>query len=405
MNVDKDIELERLRDKLEEQKSQRQRIEMDARTERLEAVAQLGAGLAHEVNNPLTYVLSNIEFVLEELGALGFDDPARAEAKEYLEEAREGAQRIRDIMRDLKALVGAPTDYPCPCSLSAALELAVTMIGKPIRQRAKLTVSIEPVPSVWAAATELNQLCLNLLLNAMQAIPDSGDEARDDHEVHLSVFEDRTGNAVLKVEDTGRDQLSQGKERLFDPYRDFRGPGTGGGLGLTLCHMTISKLGGVIDVEARPGGGTSLTVILPACEDDVAVGDSQDLPAALSVPLTRVLIVDDEPQIVKALSIALRAHDVTSCTSGTEALELLMSSSFDVVFCDLMMPDTSGMEIYERLRQAHPDRAESMVFMTGGAYTEEARIFLKDTPNENIEKPFDAKRVRDIVAERVCGYQ
>lgn len=164
----------------------------------------------------------------------------------------------------------------------------------------------------------------------------------------------------------------------------------------------MTALGGEILVTSAEGVGTTFRLVLPA-----AVATRAHEPIAASSPeeamvCAAVLVVDDEPAIGTVLRRVLRHHEVTAVTSAKEALELLSSGKhFDVIFSDLMMPEMSGMDFYAELKLSFPESARRVIFVSGGAFTPAAKAFLDGVPNHRIEKPFDARSLRDAVQRSV----
>ena len=194
--------------------------------------------------------------------------------------------------------------------------------------------------------------------------------------------------------------------RIFDPFFTTKPVGVGTGLGLSICHGIVTSLGGKIGAYSDPREGTTFRVVLPTTE--TLAGDSvppvSEGPTSRDAVRARVLVVDDEPAIAHTLRELLSPqHQVLSATSGREALALLAGDDFDVVFCDLMMPGMSGMELYHRIRADRPGLESRVVFMTGGAFTAGAADFLASVPNRRLEKPFSLGLVEQIVRDMAGG--
>ncbi|HET6283332.1 MAG TPA: ATP-binding protein, partial [Polyangia bacterium] len=231
--------------------------------ERLTALGTLAAGVAHEINNPLTYVLANIGFVAERLerarkepipGVAFEPDEVLAEMTAALAEAEEGAQRVRRIVRDLRIFATGDEERFGPVDLHHALESAISVAWGEIRHRARLIRKLGPVPTVEANESRLSQVFLNLLVNAAQAIREGG---ADQNEIRVITETDPVGRAVIQVQDTGSGITDDVIGRVFDPFFTTKPIGVGLGLGLFVSHGIVTALGGEIRVESAPGQGAS----------------------------------------------------------------------------------------------------------------------------------------------------
>jgi CheY-like chemotaxis protein len=229
-----------------------------------------------------------------------------------------------------------------------------------------------------------------LLVNAAQAIPEGN---ADQHTIRVrSLLVD--GRARIEISDTGAGIPPEALGRIFDPFFTTKSIGEGSGLGLAICRSIVTSLGGEIDVESHAGKGTTFVVLLPLATGtmDTAVAVSPGVSTGL-----RVLVVDDEPLIGKVVEQVLAGHQVVSETSARSALARVQAGEhFDRILCDLMMPDMSGMELFNQLPLAVQ---KQVVFLTGGAFTERARDFLARVPNRRIEKPFDTDTLAAALAD------
>jgi len=395
--------------------------------DRMIAIGTLAAGVAHEINNPLAYVVANLDFVAREFpgvtaaarrlaAALTQEhdlipvDPAvldsanaprrLEELHQALDEAREGASRIRNIVRDLKTFSRVEDDQREPVALQRVIESAVNMAWNEIRHRARLVKDYGPVPPVEASESRLGQVFLNLLVNAAQAIP----EGRVEHnEIRVVTLTDGAGRALIEVRDTGSGIPPEAVERIFDPFFTTKPVGQGTGLGLSICQTIVQGLGGELTVKSEVGKGTTFQVVLPAAP----MNDTEQRPIWAKSPTPapgrrgNILIVDDEPMIGRALlRILAPDHDVVVVTRGREAVERLeRGERYDVILCDLMMPEMTGMDLHAGLSLRFSECAARMVFLTGGVFTPQARDFLDTVPNQRIEKPFSAQSIRALVRE------
>jgi PAS domain S-box-containing protein len=374
--------------------------------DRMASMGTLAAGIAHEINNPLAFVISNLGFLSDELTRLSPPPGARQDAREdwrsVLAEAREGADRVRQIVRQLKAFSRPDEERVEAVDLHAVLDSAVMLAANEIKHRARLKREYGPVPKVMGNDGRLCQVFLNLVVNAAQAIAEG---AVSQNEIRLVTRMGWDGASVMvEVVDTGSGISEENLSRIFDPFFTTKPVGVGTGLGLSICHGIITNLGGYIHVESKVGKGTTVRVLLPPARDGSAVARPLAPTQTPTAQRGRVLIVDDEPAVGRALRRILREHDVELATSGRQALERLTAdSSFHVVLCDVMMPDLTGKDLYETIQQGGSGLDKRFVFVSGGAFTPGARDFLARVPNPTLEKPFDEAAVKRVVRELVMS--
>jgi two-component system cell cycle sensor histidine kinase/response regulator CckA len=388
--------------------TERQQIEGQLlQADRLGVLGLLAGGMAHAINNPLTYVLLNIDHLLQALPQLPTNRALKSEALARLREAHHGAERVASVVRRMRAFSRSSERDAGPVDLREVLESAITTVGNEIRHRGRLLTSYEPVPPVYASLARLEQVFLNLLVCAAQSLP----EGEEKGEVRVVLRPTAQGRVVAEVSDNGPGLDAQVVQRIYDPlaHRDTLSDRMA--LGLSLCHSIVTSIGGSFYIESRGGPGTTFRVELPGevPVEESAFGDaapSRSLdsePPPVPLPRARVMVVDDDQAVADGLRLMLEdEHDVRSVSSGREALRLLLrGDQYDVVFCDLMMPELSGMDLYEALRLNAPGREGRLVFMTGGAFTPAAVRFLTLVPNPRIEKPFDLESVRRLLRRAV----
>jgi PAS domain S-box-containing protein len=249
------------RDITERKRMQSQLLHND----RMALMGTLAAGVGHEINNPLSYVIANLTLALESLPAGEGVDP---ELKELLQEALEGASRVRNIVRDLKSLSRQAEEQKSSVDVREALDFSIKLATSELRHRAQLVKQYEPVPPVHADASRLGQVFLNLLMNAAQAIPEGNTAA---HRITVRVRRDISGRVAVDVSDTGAGIPPDVMARIFDPFFTTKPVGTGTGLGLSICHGIITGMGGEITVHSELGRGTTFTVLLSAVSSEPAV--------------------------------------------------------------------------------------------------------------------------------------
>jgi PAS domain S-box-containing protein len=368
--------------------------------DRLAAIGTMAAGVAHEINNPLGYVMLNLDWIARKLPESAGDPASMQALIELLHEAHRGAERVASIVRELRTFSRADGESRHRVDLSAVARSAIRIAGHEIRHRARVSTSFERARAVWANESRLEQVVLNLLLNAAHAMPEDGGT---NNEIRVQVRSDGDAGVVLEVSDNGEGIPPEVLPHIFDPFFTTKPRGVGMGLGLSICHGIVMSLGGKITVHSTPNEGTTFRVALPATdrEDPEAEAPTSEVPSSRAAPRARVLVIDDEVPIANTMRDLLGArHDVTATTSVRDALAVVEAGrDFDVIFCDLMMPGMSGIELYEELRDGRPALASRIVFMTGGAFTKRAAEFLAMTENRRVEKPFSLGLIERIVRE------
>lgn len=367
------------------------------------SVGLLAAGVAHELNNPLACVKANLELasrdVIEISERHGLTAELR-ELREMLHDAREGAERLRTIVRDLKIFSRPEAEVFAPVHVVPVMESSLRMAWNEIRHRARLVKDFDAVPTVDASEARLGQVFLNMVVNAAQAIPE-GRASANTIKVSTSVGSD--GNVVVEIADTGSGMPPEVVDQLFTPFFTTKPPGVGSGLGLSICHRIVAGFGGRIDVVSAVGRGTTFRISLPPSRLDLAVDRRSPAPESAGARRGRILIVDDDPLVLRVLVRVLGGdHVVVAVRSAVEGLAHISGEPpFDVVLADIMMPEMTGAEFFEEIRRRDPAQSQRVVFLTGGAFTPGTRTFLDSVPNQHIEKPFDAHRVRALVNDRL----
>lgn len=365
-------------------------------TDRLAAIGQLAAAVAHDINNPLAYVTSNIDHCLATAPA-GLD---RAWL-DCLRAAQEGAERIRVVVRDVSTFSreATPGDRPS-AHVQEVLASAANMAHSTARHAARIHRELPDEP-LWAAlpTARLAQVALNLIVNAAHAVEDSGE--RGDITLRARGEGDEV---IIEVEDTGVGIAPEDRERIFLSFYTTKREGRGTGLGLSICADIVTGARGVIELESEVGHGSVFRLRLPRAptprreRNDPTLADTPRAraEAAAPSPSARVVIIDDEPMVAPVLSRMLAGYDVRSYLDLDDAVDDLADA--DAIVCDLMMPGTTPIDLYDGLPD---DVRRRMIFVTGGAYNDRARDFLGRVPNDALEKPVDPARLRALVADIV----
>jgi PAS domain S-box-containing protein len=399
-----------------------------AQADRMASVGVLAAGVAHEINNPLAYVLYNLQSLAEDLpkvtcalsqcwsvlmAQLGAERALEVlgDARDLCEkgqlddlvdrasEAAEGAERVRRIVRELKSFSRTEGEALAPVSVNQVLESALNMAQNQIRYRARVVKDLGDNPVIMASDGRLAQVFLNLLVNAAHAI-EEGDI--DHNEIQIRTWSSDK-KVFVEVRDTGRGIPREHLDRLFDPFFSTKPRAEGSGLGLSICQNTVGAMGGSIEVESEEGKGSRFTVTLPIPTSEVEPETPEETPDESQGPAVlhgRILVVDDEPLIGATIRRVLKGqHDVVVAQSGADGKSILEEDqAFDLILCDLMMPGLSGMDLHEWLAGVSLKLADRMVFITGGAFTPKARAFVSATRNILVDKPFDPKNLRALVS-------
>src|SRR5450432_1897180 len=368
--------------------------------DRLASIGSLAAGVVHGINNPLSYVIANLEYVKRLLsgGPERLDPKAFSELGDVLEDSLDGAERVRRIVSDLGSFSRPVDARVAAVDLERATERALSVAVNEIRHRARIIREFSSIPAVLGTEAKLVQVILNVLINAAHSIEPG---AIDRNSITLRTGLDSDGRPMLEIEDTGCGIAKQNLSRVFDPFFTTKPVGVGTGLGLSIALRIVRELSGEIQVQSELGHGTKVVLTLPP-----APLAATPEPAKESVPpfstdrlRARVLVIDDEPAILRAFRRVLFSHEVTTVTSGPDAMQkLLGGAAYDVIFCDVMMPEMSGVEVYQRIRECHPGQEQKLVFMTGGAFAEPAAHFIESVDNPKLKKPFTGSSLRALVA-------
>jgi signal transduction histidine kinase/DNA-binding NtrC family response regulator len=381
-----------------------------AHTERLAAIGQLAAGVTHEINNPATYVVANLTTMLDLITALELDPTARddtraklSELSDMVKENLDGMSRIRSITNDLRTFARIDSQEVTLVDLNECVVSACKIAFSEIRQRAHLIQALSEVSPIPGSRGKLAQVVTNLLVNAAQAIPEGNVEAH-----RVTVRTGQSGGEVwLQVEDTGRGIAPQIRAKIFDPFFTTKARSQGTGLGLALCADIVRQHQGTISARSNLDGGTCFEVRLPLDTQLKAtppvVSPSQVVPRVRKSRRLRVLLIDDEPLVLRSLRRMLSEHHVDTAQSGSEALQQLqrVGQDYDLIFCDLMMPEMDGTVVHAEIERRMPALLERLVFCSGGAFTARTKQFLEQTQRPLVEKPLTRESFERVVSEQL----
>ncbi len=366
---------------------------------RLSVMDTLTAGLAHEINNPLSCITSNLAFALEELAEV-LPGLAQAPGADRLEEtsraladARAAADRVAQVVRDLKTMVRPSQRDYATLELAPVVTAAVRLCESEVKSRAQLKVSLQPVPPVRGSPGQLRQVVAQLLMNAAQAIPEG---AKETNGIEVALFADPPSDAVIEVRDSGCGIPPEVMVRIFDPFFTTKPLSFGAGLGLSLCHAIVTSHGGDLSVTSRPGEGSIFRVRLPPAEPRPPPPEAEP---RRGVQASRVLLLDDEPMVGDAIRRILEAdrHEVVAVARAEDALERLsVDPGFAAVICDLTDSQENAMGFLEALARAAPRMARRMLLIGAGPLTEATKLAL-ERGAQLLEKPFGPDSLRQAL--------
>ncbi len=393
LGVCRDItEQRRIRDDL------RQAEETMRVSDRLTTVGTLAAGIMHEINNPLSYVMGNLEFVVENIEELAGALPRERteDLLAALREASHGALRMSRIVRDLRTFSRRDEDSLAPVLLSDVIDSSINIAMNEIRQRARIEREYEDEILVMANESRLGQVFLNLLINAAQAIA-----LGDSQNQRIFVRTARHGEGVVvEVSDTGSGMSPEVIERIFNPFFTTKPIGVGTGLGLSICRNIVESMGGRIEVTSRLGKGSTFRISMPLTVDRPAKRAETARPAG-STRSGRVLIVDDDAHAARALGRYLTQHQTDIETGGRPALERFLREPFDAVFCEIRMPDFGGLAFYHAVAERRPELLPRLILVCSGPLEQVIEETLAVHEIASTTKPYDADEVRRLVDGRL----
>lgn len=377
------------------------------RAERLASIGALSSGVAQAINNPLAYIATNVAYCMERIryleellggsASMQVDDPRTLRGlllpiSEALAEAHQGASRVEQLARALWTLVEGDEEGAL-VDLSQLLEAAIQMSLGEHRHRARLRTEFSGGGSVRASTTRLTQVFVNLIANSAQAFEE---DLPTRNRITIRVHK-RTPQLLIDIEDNGPGMSRDVLTRAFEPFFTTRALGQGSGLGLTIAKNLVEAMGGTLELHSEAGRGCLARVVLPEAHAQASERPRQN-PTATGMR-KKILVVDNEPLIVRAVSRLLQNdHDLETAENGREALELILHDGpFDLIICDLVMPEMSGMDLFRELERVAPEAIGKFVFLTGGAFTEQSAAFLRSTPCPTLEKPLQPDVLRAFV--------
>ncbi|MDY7228835.1 hybrid sensor histidine kinase/response regulator [Hyalangium rubrum] len=372
------------------------RLEMQLRlADRMASVGALAAGVAHEINNPLAYISSNLSFIAEQLAQDELEHEARTELRQAVLESLEGTRRVRGIVQDLKFFARADDEKQGAVDVHRVIHGALRIVRNEFQHRALLTRALEPVPAVHGSEGRLGQVVVNLLVNALQALPI--DRPSEQNSVRIATHH-KGAWVHIEVEDNGQGMSSEVQKRIFDPFFTTKPIGKGTGLGLSISNTLIQVMGGWIEVQSTQGKGSTFRLVLPVYQEKAAAPEPAPTPVAppTQEPRRRVLLIDDEPAVGASVRRLLRGvHEVHTLQDAREALGLIARGErYDAILCDVMMQGMSGVQFVQELERVAPEMARRTGLMSGGVFDAQARSFIEARALDFLHKPFERESLR-----------
>jgi two-component system cell cycle sensor histidine kinase/response regulator CckA len=367
--------------------AEQRRLEDQIRqAQKMEAIGQLAGGIAHDFNNLLTVIGGNVMLLTS--GELS------AEAREYAGEIAGAAERAGAMTRQLLTFSRNQELRLANVRLNDVARGVLQLLQRLLGPSVEIELRLDPnLDHVLADAGQLEQVLINLAVNARQAMPDGG---------RLTIATERDGGSVaLRVTDTGMGMDDATRERVFEPFFTTKVAGEGTGLGLSTVYGIVRQSGGDIRVESTLGEGATFIVSLPAVVVEPSADTASALPPPPRVPRAgRVMLVDDEAGVRKVAGRALSraGHDLVLAGSGQEALDLLDDEdTIDLLITDLAMPGMNGLELAERVHALHPSMP--VLYISGYADQVLASVRPSDGSFDVLEKPFTPAALTDRVAQ------
>jgi CheY-like chemotaxis protein len=355
-------------------------------------MGSLLASVAHELNNPLSILMVQVDLLTEEV--------SNKAVSEHIKVIGQAAERCVNIVHNFLALARRTPPQRTLIDLNAIIAEAMTLLAYTLQVD---NVDVDQVlaanlPHLWADRHQLHQVLINLITNAHQALRDMPPPRR----LALTTRYDPTlSQVILEVADSGPGIPTEIQERIFEPFFTTKPPDVGTGLGLPFCKGIVEGHGGSISVDSQVGQGAAFRIKLPV---EASPGPAPATPvpeALLPVEGKAILIIDDEAGIAAALASLLRrnGHHVDTASNGRLALEKLQGRAYDLILCDIRMPELDGPGLYRVLENHLPHLSRRVIFLTGDTLSPEIREFLEKAGGLRLDKPFRAAEVRRVVQQ------
>jgi CheY-like chemotaxis protein len=354
--------------------------------------------VAHDFNNLLTVINGTLDLVLREI-------PAENSFRSDLQEVRGAGERAALLTRQLLAFSKRQVLRKEAVDLNALILDMSGMLRRLIGEDVVIHTDLdEQRPFALADRSQLEQIIVNLVVNARDAMPTGGTlrittaGPRPSASPSPEVEPGGHGFVRLSVSDTGEGMETDVQAQIFDPFFTTKEPGRGTGLGMFFAHDVVTAAGGTIEVSSAPGEGTAVTIRLPVIADRRRTYARAQTPIE-DIAETFILVIDDEPLVGEAIKRVLSNYQVTVALEGADGIARFREHRHDLVLCDLMMPGMSGQAVYEKLREIDPTVDDRIVFVTGGAFTPAARKFADQMAGRIVKKPVEVADLLRLISE------
>jgi PAS domain S-box-containing protein len=361
--------------------------------EKLAALGTLLANVAHELNNPLAVATMQLDTLHEEVGSGAWT--------EDLELLRQAVERCQSVVQNFLALARQEPPTRSAVALHMIIDAVLVLLERALEADG---IAVErhvadDLPLLWADAHQLHHLVANLITNAHYALRQTASPR------HLRLTAAATADRSqvrLEVADSGPGIPEDIQRRVFEPFFTTKPQGAGSGLGLPLCRSIAEGHGGIIEIVSEPGHGTTVSVSLPVAAPTLQFPQAPLKPVEpTQMQRGTILLIDDEPSMQQALRRLLQrnGHDITTAANGQEGLAALETRSYEVILCDMRMPDLDGPGFYRELERRHAHLVSRVIFLTGDVLSPEAQAFFAQVNCPRLEKPFKAQEVRRVIQE------
>ncbi|MFO8058172.1 MAG: response regulator [bacterium] len=398
-------------------------------SEKLTSVGQLAAGVAHEINNPLSFVMTNTSQLskyvtgmkkmldvlreriretgddkligelqnLEEEFSLAYIDE---DLEELLSESLEGMVRIRNIVADLRKFSHMGEEDTQVVDINEVVNSALNMAKSEIRLHGKVECELNSVPVFWGNWGRLAQTLLNLIINAAHSFS----EDKRDHFMKITTGEENDW-VYVSIEDTGEGISPEKMETIFNPFYTTKKAGEGTGLGLSIARDVARRHQGKISVESERGKGSTFTLWVPVETGLEPAREKEGREGRKEMSKgTKLLVVDDEKSVLSSLKRVLGSdYEIETALTVSEARDIISADpdGVDLVLCDLIMPGENGKDLYLEAREKWPELEERFVFFTGGAYDPALKEFARQMEHRTLQKPLNGDELSRLIEEKL----